>query len=117
MIEQSKNVGVNPRWRKAFYGLLALFIALVLLAVYGIVDQAVTITYMQEGMKTVKADLSVLARLAPSLTKGISRKEIVPLLRQQNPEELIAEESGTIVIGQLIFKFDKDGRLDSVKER
>jgi hypothetical protein len=117
MAEQPKSVGVNPHWRTAFYGSVALLIALVALAGYGIVDQAVTITYMQEGMKTTEADLSVLARLAPSLRKGMSRKDVLSLLRQQNPEELIAEDNGTIVIGQLVFEFGKDGQLSAVKER
>lgn len=74
-------------------------------------DQAVTITYMHEGSKGTIRDLAVLRRLSPSLAAGMSRADALVVLRRHNPNEIIGEEGGALLIGQLEFRFDAGGKL------
>jgi hypothetical protein len=115
MSNQAKLVSRN--WRTAFFLLLAVFVLTIGVLIYKIIDQAVTITYMQEGYHDTEKDLLTLSRLTPALRQGMTKKDILFLLRQQNSNEIITEEGQLLNIGQLQFIFDRDNRLIEIKRK
>jgi hypothetical protein len=106
---------INRHWRTAFFCLAGLFVVAIILAVYEIIDQAVTIDYMQEGYKSLKSDFAVLRKLTPELHRGMSQKDVLTILRRQNPKAFIVEEKNTVWIGQVVFVFDQNGKLIEIR--
>jgi hypothetical protein len=115
MTEAQDNKSVNRHWRTAFFCLAGLFLVTIIVAVYGIIDQAVTINYMQEGRKSLASDLAVLRKLIPELHRGMSQKDVLTILRRQNPKAFIVEEKNTVWIGQVVFVFDQNGQLVEIR--
>lgn len=106
---------VNRHWRTAFFCLAGLFVVAIIVAVYEIIDQAVTIDYMQEGHKSLESDFAVLRKLTPELHRGMSQKDVLTILRRQNPKAFIVEEKNTVWIGQVVFVFDQNGKLVEIR--
>jgi len=102
------------KWKWAFYILLIVLIISNVLLFYGIVDQAVTITYIQQGMQSTEDDLLVLKNLIPQLTRDQNKKDICFLLRKSNPKSFIVETDSTISVGQVKFIFDTNNKLISI---
>lgn len=102
-------VNASRQWRIAFFSLLAGALLGIGVLLYGIVDQGITITYMSEGYAQTKQDLSVLAAAFPR--DGYNKKDIVTILREQNPDAFIVETECTVELNGLRFEFDDQGSL------
>lgn len=102
------------RWRGAFFALLALWLLTLGTAAYLLVDQAVTNTYREVSYRDMREDFGVLATIAPALGAPVRRGALLATLRRQHPTALIVATDSTVGIGQLEFRFDRDGRLRAV---
>ncbi len=102
-------------WKSAFFVLCAFTLMETAWFLYRAVDFGVTYTYMSEGYMSCTQDLDVLERLAAVTGNKRSRKEVLALLRQQNPSAFIVEERRMIGIGGLHFTFAKNGELVEVR--
>jgi hypothetical protein len=98
-------------WRTAFAVLLCLSAAVVALLVYTIVDQAVSLTYMNEGYRNTEAALSNLATIAPLLSESSTQADVVYLLRRSWPDSFIVEKEDTVSGAGLRFRFSDSGAL------
>ncbi|MDH5631751.1 MAG: hypothetical protein OEZ10_02025 [Gammaproteobacteria bacterium] len=74
-----------------------------------VLDQGISITYMSQGYEDTEADLERLAKLYPK--SAHSKKDILYLLRKQNPDGFIVETQCTIQIHGLRFEFNNKGKL------
>jgi len=106
----------NPsrRWRTAFIVAVILCFATGAAAVYGILDQAVTMDGLEVGYKDTREAAEVLARLRPTVAPRATRADVLTLLRQQHPTALIVATESTVAIGQLTFRFDAAGSLRKI---
>jgi hypothetical protein len=104
------------RWRRAFFALLALFMATVGVAAYAVLDQAVTNTYHAQSCEWMAEDLAVLAAAAPALGAHVTRPALLATLRRQNRTAFITTTDSTVSIGQLEFRFDAAGRFVAVHQ-
>jgi hypothetical protein len=104
----------RARWRRASVALLALLLVAVGWAAYALLDQGVTLTYERDSYDHLRRDVDVLARLAPVAPGGVSRGQLLDVLRRQHPGALITASDSTVGIGQLEFHFGADGRLRAV---
>src|SRR5437868_10645226 len=93
------------RWKAAFFGLLIVAGLGGAAAAYGLVDQGVTLTYMQQGYTETVDDLEVLRRLLPAAAPRLQRAEVLALLRQQHPHAFIVATDTSVHVGQLTFLF------------
>jgi len=105
------HVGVSPLWRIATLLLVVACAGLVVL----MFNQSITLTYMQVGYEDTNRDLEVLRKLAPQLKRGLTQKDVLVLLREQNPSGFIVQDENTVSFGQLRFVFDKSGQLTEVQ--
>jgi len=102
------------RWRAGFFGLLALFIAVILVGAYALLDQGVSYTYLSDELQYVTDDFAIVRRVAPTLREGDTRPDVLALLRRQNPQAIISSTDSTVTIGALVFRFEDDGRLTAI---
>ena len=105
----------RARWRRVCLALAALWLLTVLWAIYGLIDQGVTLTHQGESRRHLTEDLGVLADLAPAVAGGVRRGEVLAALRRRHPTALITATDSTVGIGQLEFRFGPDGRLRAVE--
>jgi hypothetical protein len=104
----------SRRWRVAFIVAVILCFATGAAAVYGILDQAVTMDGLEVGYKDTRDAAEVLARLGPTVAPRATRSDVLALLRQQHPSALIVATDSTVAIGQLTFRFDRAGTLRKI---
>ena len=104
----------SRRWRTAFIVAATLCLLTAGGAVYGILDQAVTMDGLQVGYDDTREAAEVLARLGPEVAPRITRADLLTILRQQHPDALIAATDSTVAIGQLTFRFDARGALRKI---
>lgn len=109
------NKNVNRWWKRGFFILLLISIIIIGLLVYGIIDQSVTLSYTEVGMQDLENDLLVLKSLTPELSKTLDKKDILFILRKNNPKIIIIENNNEIDVGQLRFIF-KSNKLVEVKK-
>lgn len=102
------------RWRTAFLVLLAAAVGVAGFLVYGIVDQGVTLTYQADEHQRVREDLAVALRALPALAPAADRSTVLATLRRQHLGALITATDSTVGIGQLTFRFGRDGRIREV---
>ena len=102
-------------WKRTALGLLAAVVITLLGSSYLILDQALTITYMEVGYDSTKSDLELLGRVAPQLHRGSSKRDILGILRELEPNGLIVERGGMVRAGGLEFRFDSSGSLSAVE--
>lgn len=102
------------KWKLAFWVCFALLISSNVVLIYGIFDQAVTITYMEQGFEDqIKAN-ELLGNLIVKGGSQYSQEDFLHLLRQVYPEAFIVQEANVIAIGQNKFTF-LNGKLISAK--
>lgn len=101
--------------------LLSILCAILIIAnivqAYWLMDSAVTITYQQQGQKDLTEDLATLRALVPKAAPQTTRKDLVYLLRKSNNEAFIVDSDSSVSVGQLVFRFNQKGRLDTVDSR
>lgn len=98
-------------WRVVSLILLALLIISNGFQLYELTGQSAIIADMRERMQTIKSDLTTLRGLAPLLSGGCKRSDVLSLLRRSNPGASITDSDSTIGIGRMRFIFDGDGTL------
>lgn len=116
----SEGAGVKPvsrHWRTACICFAGLVIAVAAAALYVVIDQGVTITYMQDEGRHIDDDFAALRALIPAISKDISQRDLLVLLRRGNPKDVIFEEGKVIRIGQLEFHFDEKDTLTEVRRQ
>ena len=103
------------QWRRAFIALFVVWLCTLGAAAYGLIDQAVTLTYQGVSHKELVEDAGILARLAPAAAPTATRETVLSALRRQNPKAFITSDDSTVGIGQLRFVFGADGRLRAIR--
>jgi hypothetical protein len=102
------------RWKIAFIGLLVVAGIGGAAAAYGLLDQGVTLTYMQQAYAETIDDLEVLQRLLPAVAPRLTRADVLALLRRQHPGTFIVATDTSVQVGQLTFLFGPGGALQSI---
>jgi hypothetical protein len=106
------DIGQSRRqWRRAFYIALGGFLFALAGLVYATTDR--NVTYADQGPRETREDLDVVVRMLSSQT-GLTRSDVLGLLRRQNPKAKILATDSTVSIGQLTFRFARNGRLEQV---
>jgi hypothetical protein len=105
----------SSRWRLAFFVTAGVSLPLIAFLVYGIIDQAVTITYMSQGYEDTIKDLEVLASAFPR--DRYNKKDIVVVLRRENPDAFIVESACSVQLNGVRFDFNKNGSLSAINSR
>ena len=103
------------RWKIAFFVLTGVFLLVTAFLLYGIIDQAVTISYMSQGYNQTKKDLEILAGVYPH--DRYTKKDIVVVLRRSNPDGFIVESECAVQLDGIRFEFDKNGALSEINTR
>ena len=103
------------KWKIAFFTTLIISLPTVAFLGYGFVDQAVTISYMSQGYKETVSDLKRLGKIFPIDT--YAKKDILVLLRQNNPDAFIVETKCRIQLNGLRFEFDEHNKLININTR
>src|SRR5262245_50050494 len=97
------DIGQSRRqWRRAFYIALGAFLLTLAGLVYATTDR--NVTYADQRPRETQEDLDVAVRLLSSQT-GLTRSDVLGLLRRQNPKAKILATDSTVSIGQLTFRF------------
>ena len=102
------------KWKWAFWICFVLLIASSSVLLLGIVDQAITITYMEQGFEDQRKANEVLGNLIVRGGKDYTQADFLHLLRQAYPDEFIVQEGSVISMGQNEFTFSQ-GRLSGAK--
>src|SRR5262245_34702242 len=104
----------NP-YKVAFFIQLVVLLGVSAFLLYSVIDQGVSLTYMSQGYEETQKDLKVLMSLLPPAAKELDRKDLVFLLRKNQPDALIVEEPTRVSIGFLEFEFSAQGTLQRVR--
>jgi len=91
-----------------------MLMASLLLSLFLLIDNGTSYTYLQTSYEEQVAANKVLGKLIVKAGSGYTQKDILYLLRQEYPDELIVEENGKIVMGPNSFEF-KNGQLIKAK--
>ena len=84
-------------------------------SVYVSIDNGVTTSYFGDTLRLQQEQLDVLSQLIPELHRGHSQADVLVLLRELYPDELIVEGQGFVAIQNIEFRFGTDGQLISVE--
>lgn len=102
------------RWKLAFWIVVPILTASLLITVYMVIDNGITITYMRVGYEDTVRSYEALAEVFP---KNQTKKDIVFVLRKSNPNMFIAEEKTLVRSEAGIFYFNQSGTLEKVSLR
>jgi hypothetical protein len=102
------------KWKSAFFVSLALLVVVSCGLLYAVIDQGVSLTYMQVSYDDQVQANTVLGDLVVMGGQEYSQKDLVHLLRQEYPDAFIVEDGETISIGSNSFYFSHD-RLESAR--
>jgi hypothetical protein len=106
------DIGHSRRqWRRAFYIVLGAFVLALAGLVYATTDR--NVTYADQRPRETQEDLDVAVRILSAQTE-LTRSDVLGLLRRQNPKAKILATDSTVSIGQLTFRFARNGRLEQV---
>ena len=103
------------KWKIAFFTALVITLPTITLLGYGFVNEAVTISYMSEGYKDTEKALNRLGEIFPH--DAYTKKDILVLLRRNNPDAFIVETKCNISLGHLRFDFDNKNKLVNINTR
>lgn len=97
---------MKNKWKTAFWVQFILFFLVTLVLLYAVIDQSVTLTYMQEGYQDTESDLQ---QISSSIKGRLNRDDFKDIIKQSpgyNGEDL---ELNTVKIS-----FGANGKVDSV---
>lgn len=94
------------KWKLAFWISLVALIATNSLWFYQVIDQGVTITYMQEGYSNTENDLETILGLINST--DLTKKEIKTKLENHRLYDFMNFETDTIGLERVILIFDNN---------
>ena len=79
--------------------------------VYAAIDLAVTEKYRQQIEYENENKLSAYEGLARHFVVGMSKTEVIEILRAQFPEEKLFEKEGCLVVGWVKLPVSEDGQV------
>lgn len=105
---------MRNKWKVAFWVCLFLLISVVIFGLYSIIDQGVTISYMQESYTDTEADLETLIELVGKTDQ--TRYEVEQALKDHRLYEYMDFNSDTIGLERLNLIFEND-KLKSAEKQ
>jgi len=102
------------KWKWAFWICFALLVTSSSVLLLGIVDQAITITYMEQGLDDERKANEVLGNLIVQGGKDYTQADFLHLLRQAYPDDFIVQKGSAISMGHNEFTFSQ-GRLSGAR--
>lgn len=108
-------VKATNKWKWAFFVSTATLLTICAFLLYVVIDQSVTITYMSQGYDDTEKDLERLAATFPKDT--YTKKDVVYVLRQENPDAFIVEGECTVQLRGLRFEFSLEGKLININTK
>ena len=94
------------RWKIAFWSCLTVLFLVIGLAVYAIVDQAVTLTYQKDGYTDTENDLNQMIVIINKT--DLSKQQIEKELKDHRLYEYMDFNSDTISLDRVLFIFDEN---------
>lgn len=79
-----------------------------------IVDQAITINYMQIGYKNTKENLEDLMDIVPKISKEVTRDELINIISDSYPNRFVLMKDERIYVNDLAFEFDEHDKFTGV---
>ena len=92
------------KWKIAFWITLTLLIVVTIFSFYEILDQGVTITYMQKGYSDTENDLEYLSKILNET--DFSKEEIRKVLKDHNLYEFMDFSKDTIPLYRIELIFE-----------
>ena len=102
------------RWKVAMIIWLPVSVCALALFLYALIDQGITLTYQSVGYSDCTQSLAVLNQLIPKRESIATKKDLLVVLRNQNPDAFIVEGKRSISLEQLCFLFSNEGMLIEV---
>ncbi len=99
-------------WKRAFFGLLALFVGVTGFLLYEAIDQGVSYSYLKTSFDDSNRSLHLLAALYP--LDRYNKKDVFHIIQMQKPDALIVERSCFVAVDGLRFDFNAAGDLQAV---
>lgn len=99
------------KWKVAFFTCLSLLIILSVCSAYMVINQAVSYTYLSDSLEKSNRDQNLLIDLIP---KNTSKKDLVFLLRQARPDEIVVEKDNYVRIYELTFVYSENDTIESI---
>jgi hypothetical protein len=100
-------------WKIGFWVTIIGFLASMLIGFYCFIDQASTITYMQEGYDSTESDLNTITVLINET--DLSKTGIMAKLQEYKPMDCFNLESDTIDLERVLLIFKK-GQLKQIEK-
>lgn len=104
------------KWKVAFFACLVFLFVSNITLLYGILDQGVTLTYMQDSCDSVSRGNEVLGNIIVKRGQEYTQADILHLLRQEYPDAFIVEKGERISMHDVSFCFENN-RLSEVNCR
>jgi uncharacterized protein YpmS len=109
------DIGRSRRiWRRSFFVLLGVSVAVIAILFAMRTDRKVS--YAGESQDAVREDLAIVSRLLEEEQPPTTRSTVLKVLRRENPRGRILATDSTVAMGDLIFVFGKNGRLQRVQQ-
>ena len=114
-LDAREGVGKIVNWRVAFFVTLALALTAIGFLTYLLLDQSVSYGYLSVEHEDTVKDLESLAAAFPH--DRYNRKDVLAVLRRNNPKAFIVETPCAVQMNGLLFEFDKQGGLVRIATR
>jgi len=114
IIQKINTKRMKNKWKLAFWISLIALIATNLFWFYQVIDQGVTITYMEEGYSDTENDLETLIGLINST--HLTKKEIKTKLENHRFYEFMDFKSDTIGLERVMLIFENN-ELKTIKKQ
>lgn len=109
------DIGRSRRiWRRSFFTLLGVSVAVIAILLLTRTDRKVS--YASESQDALREDFSIVLRLLDEQQPPVTRSTVLRVLRRENPKGRILASDSTVTMGDLIFFFGKNGRLQRVQQ-
>ncbi len=99
-------------WKRAFFGLLALFFGVTGFLLYAAIDHGISYSYLKTSFDDSNRSLQLLAALYP--LDRYNKEDVVHIIRQQKPDAFIVERPCFVAVDGLRFDFNAAGDLQAV---
>ena len=96
------------KWKLAFLISVPILLASNIFLIFTVIDTAISYSYLQDSFKHHSQSESALGKLIIKGSKDYSKKDILHLLRQAEPNTFIVEEDNKIFYAGNTFIFESD---------
>jgi hypothetical protein len=108
------DIGRSRRiWRRSFFILLG--VSAVVIAVLLLTRGDHKVSYAGESQDALREDVSLVSRILEAQQPPATRSTVLRVLRHENPKGRILATDSTVTMGDLVFYFAKNGRLERVE--